>query len=154
MAEKRIISAKASPIMGKVATILNERELAINIGSKDGVTEGMKFKVLADQPADILDPDTGANLGSVEREKVRVMATEVNEKFTVCRTYRKEYIPGGPLHGTFSSLLKSYGLTDPPREIIETLRADDKSLPPPLSEEESYVKKGDRVILVVEEDNS
>jgi hypothetical protein len=38
------------------------------------------------------------------------------------------------------------------REIVETLKAEDSSLPPPLSEEESYVKKGDRVIQLLNDD--
>ena len=33
-------------IEGKVATILNERDLVINKGSSSGVAEGMKFGVM------------------------------------------------------------------------------------------------------------
>jgi len=36
----------------------------------------------------------------------------------------------------------------PPREIIDTLKATDKSLLPPLSPEESYVKINDRVVEI------
>lgn len=35
-------------IKGHVAGVLNERELIINVGSDDGVTLGMKFKILSD----------------------------------------------------------------------------------------------------------
>ena len=34
------------PIQGKVAQILNSRELVINLGSEQGVTLGMHFNVL------------------------------------------------------------------------------------------------------------
>jgi hypothetical protein len=39
---------------------------------------------------------------------------------------------------------------NPRREVPVTLRADKESLPPPLPEEESYVKKGDRVVQLIE----
>jgi hypothetical protein len=46
------------PIEGKVAQVLNERELVINIGHDHGAVLGMKFAVLSDKPIEILDPDT------------------------------------------------------------------------------------------------
>jgi hypothetical protein len=135
-------------IEGKVASILNERELAINIGIEHRVKEGMKFKVLAEKPTEITDPETGQLLGELDREKVRVKVLEVKEKFSICRTYKKRYIPGGPFYN-----MLAINLTQEPREVIETLKAEDASLPPPLSEEESYVKKGDRVIQLLVDDD-
>lgn len=132
------------PLVGRVAMVLNERELAINIGASDGVEVGMKFKVLADEPTEILDPETDELLGSIDREKVRVQAREVQERFSICRTYIIRRVGGGPFYGLS-------GLLAPPREIPETLKAEDSSLPPPLSEEESYVKKGDRVVPLIEQ---
>jgi hypothetical protein len=133
------------PLQGKVAAVLNERELAINIGASHGVEPGMKFKVLAEQPAEIYDPETNELLGTIDREKVRVQVVEIQEKFSICRTYRIRRTSGGPLYG-----LAAFTLTAPPREIPETLKAEDSSLPPPLSEEESYVKIGDRVVQLIE----
>jgi hypothetical protein len=142
MASKDI--KKSGPIQGKVAGILTERELTINIGSADGVHEGMKFKVLADMPIEVRDPQTGEKLGEVDREKVRIAASEVREKFSVCRTYRKW---GTPFPWYFGNILSRNV------ERYETLKAQDSQLPAPLSEDESYIKKGDRVIeLVGEED--
>jgi len=137
------------PIEGKVASVLNERELAINIGVEQGVKEGMKFKVLAEKPTEILDPETGEILGELDREKVRVRVLEVREKFSVCRTYKKRYFQGGPLYNMFGA----GALAAEPREVVETLKAEDSSLPPPLSEEESYVKKGDRAVQLFKDDD-
>lgn len=137
------------PIVGSVASVLNERELAINIGAEHGVHEGMKFKVLAEKPTEILDPTTGEVLGELDREKVRVRILEVKEKFSVCRTYRKRLIKGNPI---YDMLAMSSFRIEAPREVVETLKAEDSSLPPPLSEEESYVKKGDRVIQLLNDD--
>jgi hypothetical protein len=133
---------------GRVAQILNERELVINIGSKSGVTPGMRFAVLSESPTEIKDPQTGEILDVVDREKVKVEAAEVREKIAVCRTYVKRTIPGGVWH------LQGLRFKDPfapPQEVVETLKASDKSMPPPLSPEESYVKINDRVIEITKE---
>lgn len=139
------------PLKGKVAAVLNERELAINIGASGGVEPGMKFKVLADEPAEVLDPETDELLGTIDREKVRVQAREVQERFSICRTYIIHRTNGGPFYGLSGMGPALARLYAPPREIPETLKAEDSALPPPLSEEESYVKKGDRVVQLIEE---
>lgn len=131
-------------IEGKVAGILTERELTINIGSDKGVYGGMTFKVLTRSPLEIKDPETGEILGEVDREKVRVKADEVNKKFTICKTYRKYRSPRSVLYD-IGMLMRS------PMVNHETLKVEDSSLPQPLSEEESIVKVGDRVIQIEEE---
>lgn len=138
------------PIEGKVASVLNERELAINIGLEHGVKIGMKFKVLADKPTEILDPETGESLGTLDREKVKVKVVEAQEKFSVCRTYKTKYIPGGigAIYDSFTADLLARSKT-----VVETLKAADSSLPPPLSEQESFVKKGDRIIQLLGDDD-
>ena len=73
---------------GRVASILNARELVINIGSNTGVEQGQKFAVLAATPLQVTDPDSGAMLDEIDREKIRVEAHEVRPKITICRTYR------------------------------------------------------------------
>lgn len=136
---------------GRVAQILNARELVINIGSENGVSPKMKFAVLSEQPLEVRDPDTGEVLDVIDREKVRVEASEVRPKISICRTYRIKRIGGGALHATsLPSVVNVASLFEPPREIQETLEAKDSSLPPPLSPEESYVKIKDRVIQVSE----
>lgn len=141
-----------SKVEGRVAQILNARELVINIGSKKGVNPGMVFAVLAETPLEVRDPETKELLDVVDREKVRVKAIEVREKITICRTYRVRKIGGGPLHdlGGLSSLgvTRYTDLFAPPKEVPETLEATNESYPPPLSPEESYVKINDRVVLV------
>src|SRR6266566_4898215 len=135
-----------SLLQGKVAKILTEREVVINIGSVQGVKKGMRFAILAPTPEEILDPETGEVLDVVDRTKVLVQATEVREKITICSTYRTTKISGGALSTTYAFSR----LFDPPQEIPETLRIEDSSLPAPLSPEESYVKIGDRVKQVEE----
>jgi hypothetical protein len=139
--------AKDIPLLqGKVAKILTEREVVINIGSAQGVKRGMRFAILASTPEEVLDPETGEVLDIVDRTKVLVQATEVREKITICSTYRTTRIPGGAL-STSNAFNR---LFEPSREIPDTLRIEDSSIPAPLSPEESYVKIGDRVKQVEE----
>lgn len=145
---KNKIKKKNDLIEGKVSSILNERELIINKGSNHGVHEGMKFKILADKPIKIYDPDSKEFLGTVDREKVQVQVSEVYQKFSICKTFRKTIVGGNFPTFDLSKMLS------PRREIPETLKAKDSALPPPLSEKESYVKKGDRVIQIIEDENS
>lgn len=133
------------PLEGKVATIINVREIGINIGGNDGVQEGTVFAVLAQTPLRVEDPDSGELLGQIDRHKVRVKATEVFDRFTICRTYETYETPG-----LFPALPS--GLQFLPTRHVRTLRIEDSQLPLPLPEEESYVKVGDRVRQVPPED--
>lgn len=137
------------PVEGLVAGILTERELAINIGSDQGVVSGMKFQVRANTPTEIRDPNTNEVLGSIIQEKVRVKATRVEPKFSICRTYEVRETEGGRF--SIGIGLPS-GLFDPPRRIPETLKAEDADYLPELPEEESFVKIGDRVVQILNED--
>ena len=141
-------------IEGKVAQVLNAQELIINVGRNGGVVEGMKFAVLAETPLAVKDPDSGALLGEVDREKVRVKATEVHEAFTVCRTYQIIRIPAtrGFDVAAFNALSEAM-VSRPAREVPVTLRVEDSALPPALGPNESYVKAKDRVKQVIESDS-
>ncbi len=138
---------KDTPLRGKVAQILTERELIINIGSTHGVRSGMKFKILADAPLEVRDPETHDVIGEIDREKVVVMASEIEERFTVCKTYKK-WSTGGAGFAAIANIMMAV-----PQQKHETLKIEDSSLPLPLSEEESYVKVGDRAVQLVDEEN-
>ena len=135
-----------NPIRGKVARVLNSRELALNIGSEHGVRKGMLFDVIDPKGEDIVDPDTGDIIGSLERPKVRVRIISVQNRLSVASTYKKERVNiGGAGIGTstFSQLfLKPEYVTQ-----HETLKTEEKTWED-LSEEESYVKHGDPVVQV------
>ena len=134
------------PIRGKVARVLNEREVAINVGTSKGVAVGMYFDVMHAEVADIIDPDTDEVLGSIERPKVRVEIVHAQEKLSVATTFQTEQINIGGYLGPFARSLM------PPKwiEKYETLRAQDKGWSP-LHEKDSYVKVGDCVVQVIEE---
>ena len=81
-----IQKTQSALVEGKVATILNMRELIINRGSQDGVEAGMRFKIV-DENATVVDPDTKEELGTITREKIRVTTADVQPRFSIARTY-------------------------------------------------------------------
>lgn len=148
------------PIRGKVAQVLNEREVAINIGAAHGVTIGMYFNVIDPHYENIKDPDTGEVLGSFKRPKVGVQVIQVEEKISLASTYREVEVniggSGGPgnlrtlysldaILGPFSRSLM------PPKWVMkyETLRKTGKTVNE-LNEEDSYVNIGDPVVQVTD----
>jgi hypothetical protein len=140
------------PIRGKVARVLNSRELALNLGSEHGVRIGMFFDILDPKGDNITDPDAGEIIGSIERAKVRVKVVIVQARLSVASTYKKERVNiggSGSLVGFGSSGLSKLFL--PPEYITqyETLKTQERTWED-LSEDESYVKSGDPVVEVQE----
>jgi hypothetical protein len=138
-------------LRGKVARVLNDRELVINLGVKQGVIEGMLFDIQSQDEIDIMDPDTNELLGSTGRAKVRVRVTHVQEKLAVAQTYRKYSVRTGgfaeksPASEFFKSVARA--LTPATLEFTETLKRE-TDVYKPLPEEESKVAIGDLAIQV------
>ena len=139
----------ADLIRGKVARILNAREVAVNIGLEDGVTKGMYFDVMDTGCQDIMDPDTKEVLGSIERPKVRVQVIIVNPRISIVATYKTEKVNVGGT-SSFSLAGLSSALMPPKWETrYETLRKGQETWED-LDARDSYVKVGDPVVQVVE----
>ena len=79
-------STQVGTIEGKVAKVLNKRELVINRGADYGVKSGMIFEVI-EESEQFLDPDTNEPLGGIIRPKVRVIVSDVQPRFSIARTY-------------------------------------------------------------------
>lgn len=133
-------------IRGKVARILNSRELALNVGSDQGVRHGMEFDILSPELHDIEDPDSGEVIGSVNRPKVRVRVGIVDDRFCVARTFRRKRVNIG---GRGFTLRIDESLFEPPNWVTrsETLKTEEATWED-LSEEDSYVKTGDPAVQV------
>lgn len=131
-------------IRGKVAQILTSRELVINRGSGHGVEIGMQFAVLNERGADIVDPDTGESLGSIDVPKVLVKIVRISEKLAVASTFRKFETAAGPLAG-FSAFAN---LSRPSEIYVETLRTDESTYNEELDPEDSFVHIADPVVQV------
>ena len=139
------MNSAAQPIRGKVARVLNSREVAINKGSDDGVKIGMIFKILSTKGSEIKDPDTGEPLGSVDLVKTSVKVTVVQERITVASTYRSHRVNVG------GRGLALAGLFEPPKweTRVETLRIDEAAIED-LDEEDAIVHTGDPVVQDLE----
>ena len=138
----------AVQLRGRVAQILTSREVAINLGEDDGVKLGMYFDILHEQGQDIEDPDTGEVLGNIERPKVRVKVTHVQDRLSLASTYKKKRVNVG---GNYQDLSRAFSRAlTPPRWVTkyETIKADEKAWEN-LDEQDSYVRIGDPVVLVL-----
>ena len=133
-------------IRGKVARVLNSREVALNVGASEGVREGMQFDILAPEQHYIKDPDTQEVIGSVNRPKVRVLVSVVEDRFCVAHTFRHKRVNIG---GKGFNLSRNLSLFEPPKWVTryETLKTPEATWED-LSEEDNYVKTGDAVIEV------
>jgi hypothetical protein len=71
-------------INGKVAAIIDDTTLVLNVGYRQGVREGMVFVIFAEH-GEIADPETGEGLGKWEMVKARVAVTHVQERLCTVR---------------------------------------------------------------------
>lgn len=136
-------------IRGKVAKVLNSREVVLNVGADHGVTLSMLFDILQPGGEDIKDPDSGEVLGSLERSKVRVKVVDVQSKLSVASTFKTYEINIGGLGGFGTGELSK--MLTPPKYVkkVQTLKSDELT-PETLKENESFVKTGDPVVQVIE----
>jgi hypothetical protein len=71
-------------IEGKVARILDEYSIVINVGRNNGVVNGMVFAVFVQSNEEVKDPDSGDVLGKLENIKEHVFVAHVQDKFSTC----------------------------------------------------------------------
>ncbi len=73
-----------APIEGKIVRILDEYNVVINAGRRQGVHEGVPFVIFVTGEDEVKDPDTGEGLGKLETVKGYVSAVHVQEGLSVC----------------------------------------------------------------------
>lgn len=74
-------------LAGKVAFIEDDYTLVINRGAEAGVTQGMVFAVYSNPGQVITDPESGRELGRLEREELRVRVFDVQSLFARAHTF-------------------------------------------------------------------
>ena len=125
------------PIEGKVARVLNERDLVVNKGSEAGVKEGMKFKI-TEPDIVIVDPDTKESLGMLNREKIRVNIVDVQPKFSIGKTYETYTV------NTFPNVI-SFTTT---RRVVRKLRSGQGEELKATDQSGDFVEIGDPVVQI------
>jgi hypothetical protein len=126
-------------LRGKVAKILNERDIALNIGSAQGVIKGMKFAIVGPTSQEIRDPETGEVLDVVDQLKALIQAKEVRERITICSTYKTPKLTPG---GLFSTLYASNNLRTT-QEVADSM--ENFTMLTLLVADENPINIGDRV---------
>ena len=115
-------------ISGKVAAVIDDTTLVLNLGRESGVQEGMLFAIVSDHH-DVADPDSGESLGKWEFVKARVLVTHVQEK--MCTVRSPLAAAGEETTGTLSAMMvrHSFGLYGSHKEARQSLavRAGDVS---------------------------
>lgn len=124
---------------GKVAKLLNVSEVALNIGAKQGVTEGMKFVVLNRNAGEIVDPDTNKVLGALTLPKVELTVNFVADDFSVAGVVGTRARVGFGIPSFFYEQAAFEALT---------LRRSDHPGVEEIDPKDSVVKVGDPVVEV------
>lgn len=75
----------------KVVKIISEYKVVVNAGSQDFIQEGAEMEIFA-PGKDVIDPDTGENLGALDYIKANVRVVNLFPKMCVCENCENERI--------------------------------------------------------------
>ena len=116
-------------IEGKVAAVVDDTTLVLNVGRESGVREGMLFAIVSEHQ-EVSDPDSGQSLGRWESVKVRVIVTHVQERMCTVRSPLAED-DKAQVTGTLSAMMvrHAFGIYGSRKESRHSLpvRASDMS---------------------------
>lgn len=135
-----------SRIEGKVASILNEREVVLTVGQDDGVEIGMQFNILYPGGIEIRDPDDSSKIiDSIEWPKTQVKVVQVYPRLAVARTFRTITTPERGFN--VAAALSGLNYT-PAKTEVETLRTDGSFAEKEIDPADSVVKVGDPAVQI------
>ena len=103
-------------IEGKVAKILDEYSIVINVGRENDVVNGMVFAVFVQSDEEVKNPDSGKALGKLENIKEHVFVAHVQDKFSTCVAGEKDASCEHESHGaqTLSGAMMEESMTARP----------------------------------------
>jgi hypothetical protein len=110
---------------GRVIRIFDDENLVVNLGTEDGVEDGMKLSVYA-PPVEITDPETNEDLGKYHHLKAKVRVKNADSRFSIVgplpvRTEVKK--PVAPAFGLFQQFQTEYK-TEPGELYVDESEAD------------------------------
>ena len=142
------MTTRTKPIRGKVARILNSREVILNIGQDKGVKVGMSFDILTPKGFDVEDPDTGENLGSFQRPKNRIRVIRTQDRLSLASTIRSRTVADALSEAFFGTRVYQTTTSRNQFETLKTHRNTWEDLP----DEDSYISEGDPVVEAADQD--
>ena len=114
-------------VRGKVARILSETQLVLNVGANHGVEHGMTF-IIFEEGEDVTDPDSGESLGLLEWVKAEVVVSHVQESLSIAESKVIEDVnPTSVLSERLAQL--DGGVTTSKREQLHVRRSQMAGLP-------------------------
>ena len=81
-------ATELDPIAGRVARLITQDELVINRGREHGMDNGMVCVVLDPRTEHVTDPESGEDLGSLRRVKVRLIVVDTGDRVSLARADR------------------------------------------------------------------
>ncbi|WP_162256557.1 FlgT C-terminal domain-containing protein [Companilactobacillus futsaii] len=77
----------------RIAKIIDTASVVINAGEDNGIKKGDKFQIIGKKGVEVLDPETGESLGTLDDLKATVIASEIYPHMTIANSEMHE-IPG------------------------------------------------------------
>jgi hypothetical protein len=74
----------------RVVKVLDPSTVVINVGSAEGITKKDRFLIYALDAEELIDPDTKASLGQLEKVRGTATPLHIQEKMTTVRSDRFE----------------------------------------------------------------
>lgn len=126
-------------IQGKIAQIIDETRLILNVGTRDGVQANQVF-LIYQEGEEVFDPETKESLGKFEIPKGKVIIETVQERMSFARTLKRNR-NSGTQQKTLSEMMVE--ASTPLSSEFEKLAIDPYSVKPLPSV--SSIKVGDSV---------
>lgn len=114
----------------RVIKIISEYKIVVNAGSTDLIHEGQLFEIFA-PGKEVIDPETGENLGSLDYVKAKLYAQDVFPRMCVCVNQESESV--------------SLFVTNLQSERVLPLRVDSKEISGGFEGIEKKIRIGDLV---------
>lgn len=110
----------------KIAAILSETEVIINVGRIDGAENGQEFYIIDTEGRVIKDPDTDVVLGRFEGYKGKLIIKKVEDGFSYCETptYYKSLAIESTLASSMSMLNNLNNISGAKQDKLNILKED------------------------------
>lgn len=132
------------PIAGKVAKVLNDREIVLNKGRLDGVEVGDYVGIVDSQEFGIKDPESDDDLGDIVRFKVSLRVTQISDHLSIASTYKVSKVNVG---GSFNfDSLRAFQAPEWVDRVERLSYGEDSALP--VEPEDSRIQVSDAFWVV------